>query len=95
LRKEPALFHNEPSVPSPDEFGEFRTPRGRIWNLNATPLSPGGDSTNDQGCVAVAHHPDGRVAVADTKLDLADQKPLVFLPAEWLDFVDAVRDGRV
>jgi Domain of unknown function (DUF397) len=83
------------NMSSLDEFGEFRTPSGRVWNLTATPLSPGGDDTNDQGCVAVAHHPDGRVVLADTKLDLTDQKPLVFLPAEWQNFTDAVRDGRI
>ena len=83
------------NTPNLDEFGAFRTPSGRVWNLAATPLSTGGDDTNDQGCVAVAHHPTGWVALADTKVDLADQTPLVFLPKEWQQFTDAVRDGRV
>jgi Domain of unknown function (DUF397) len=59
------------------------------------PLSPGGEETADQGCVAVAHHPDGWVALADTKIDLAGQAPLMFLPEEWRRFTDAVRAGRV
>lgn len=83
------------NAPNLEEFGEFRTPSGRPWNLTATPLSGGGDGTNDQGCVAVAHHPNGWVALADTKVDLADQAPLLFLPEEWRQFVDAVRDGRI
>jgi hypothetical protein len=66
-----------------------------VWNLRATPLSPDGDGTNDQGCVAVAHDPTGRVILADTKVDLADQTPLVFLPEEWQQFTEAVRDGRI
>jgi hypothetical protein len=74
---------------------EFRTPSDRVWNLRATPLSPDGDGTNDQGCVAVAHDPTGRVILADTKVDLADQTPLVFLPKEWQQFTEAVRDGRI
>lgn len=77
------------------EFSPFRVPSGRVWNQAATSLSPGGDDTNDGGCVAVAHHPSGWVALADTKLDLRDQKPLLFLPAEWHQFTEAVRDGRV
>jgi len=82
---------------SPDlaDFGAFRTPSGRVWNLTATPLSPGGDQTNDQGCVAVARHASGWVALADTKTDLTAQTPLMFLPAEWEQFVTAVREGRV
>lgn len=74
---------------------EFRTPADRVWNHRATPLSPGGDDTNDQGCVAVAHARSGRVILADTKLDLADQTPLVFLPKEWQQFTAAVREGRI
>ena len=77
------------------EFGPFHTPAGRVWNLAATPVAAGEDSTNDQGCVAVAHHPDGRVMVADTKRDLDAQEPLVFLAGEWRDFTAAVRDGRI
>ncbi len=89
------MSQDQLNAPSLDEFGEFRTPNGRAWNLAATPLSAGGDETNDQGCVAVARHPTGWVALADTKVDLADQTPLVFLPNEWRQFTDAVRDGRV
>jgi hypothetical protein len=83
------------NAPELAEFGAFLTPSGRLWNMAATPLSPGGDETNDQGCVAVAHHPSGWVALADTKIDLGDQTPLVFLPAEWRRFTEAVREGRV
>lgn len=86
---------NPLNMPNLDEFGEFRTASGRLWNLSATPLSPGGESTNDQGCVAVAHHPDGSVILADTKLDLVDQAPMFFLRAEWSDFKDAIRENRV
>jgi hypothetical protein len=89
------VSNNQLTVPSLDEFAAFRTPNGRVWNRAATPLSAGDDGTNDQGCVAVAHHPAGWVALADTKMDLDDQKPLVFLPAEWRQFADAVRDGRI
>jgi hypothetical protein len=77
------------------EFGAFHTPNGRVWNLTATPLSPGGDGTNDQGCVAVARHPSGWVALADTKVDLGAQTPLLFMPTEWRRFTEAVREGRV
>jgi hypothetical protein len=83
------------SPPVLTEFGAFRTPSGRVWNLTATPLAEGGDETNDQGCVAVARHPTGWVALADTKIDLHAQTPLVFLPTEWRRFTEAVRDGRV
>jgi hypothetical protein len=89
------LSNDKPNVPNLHEFDEFRTPSGQVWDHAATPLAPGGDETNDQGCVAVAHHPTGWVALADTKVDLADQTPLVFLPKEWQQFTDAVRDGRV
>jgi hypothetical protein len=44
-------------------------PADRDWNLHATPLSPDGDDTNDQGCVAAAHDPAGRVILADSKID--------------------------
>ena len=33
--------------------------------------------------------------MADTKVDLADQAPLMFLPEEWRRFTDAIRTGRV
>jgi hypothetical protein len=89
------LSHDKAFTPALGKFVEFRVPSGSLWNLAATPLSPGGDQTNDQGCVAVAHHPDGWVALADTKIDLADQKPLVFLPREWQQFTEAIRDGRL
>jgi hypothetical protein len=89
------LSQDQLDVPSLDEFDRFHTPSGRVWNLAATPLSPGGEETADQGCVAVAHHPDGWVALADTKIDLAGQAPLMFLPEEWRRFTDAVRAGRV
>jgi hypothetical protein len=89
------LSNDQLNVPNLHEFDEFRTPSGRVWDQAATPLSQGGDETNDQGCVAVAHHSAGWVALADTKVDLADQAPLVFLPNEWAQFTDAVRDGRV
>lgn len=89
------MSHSPLNIPDLAEFGAFRTTGGRVWNRTATPLSPGGDQTNDQGCVAVAHHPNGWVALADTKIDLAAQKPLVFLPNEWCQFTEAVRAGRV
>lgn len=89
--------HTTPHLTAPDigEFHQFRTPAGRTWNLRATPLAPGGENTNDQGCVAVAHHPDGWVMIADTKRDLDAQVPLVFLPAEWRDFTAAIREGQI
>jgi len=83
------------NTPDLAQFGAFRTPSGRVWNLTATPLSAGRDETNDQGCVAVAHHPSGWVALADTKIDLHVQAPLLFRPTEWRRFTEAVRDGRV
>jgi hypothetical protein len=86
---------NTPNPPDLDGFGSFVTPAGQAWNLTATALSGDGTGTNDQGCVAVAHHPDGRVALADTKQALADQTPMVFLAEEWSQFTQAVRDGRV
>ncbi|MBM0201765.1 hypothetical protein JNW90_01565 [Micromonospora sp. STR1s_5] len=73
-----------------DGFGDFHVPSGRIWDGSATPLAPGGDSTNDQGCLAIAHHNDGRVRLADTKRNLADQDPIVLLPGEWNDHVQAI-----
>ena len=86
---------NDPiDVPRLEKFGAFHLPSGRVWNLSATPLS-GDDGTADQGCVAVAHHADGWVALADTKIDLSGQAPLIFMAAEWLQFTDAIREGRI
>ncbi|MCX5070852.1 hypothetical protein OOJ91_33950 [Micromonospora lupini] len=76
-------------------FGEFRIPSGRIWDGTATPLAPGGDSTNDQGCLAIAKHPDGRVMLADTKLPLDQQQPIILLSGEWADHVEGITSGRI
>ncbi|WP_431976108.1 hypothetical protein [Micromonospora haikouensis] len=76
-------------------FGEFRIPSGRVWDGSPTPLSASGDSTNDQGCLAIARHPDGRVMLADTKLPLDGQQPIVLLPGEWADVVDGIKSGRI
>ena len=78
-----------------DGFGEFHIPSGRVWDGTATPLAPSGDSTNDQGCLAIARHTDGRVMLADTKLPLAGQQPIVLLAGEWADVVEGIKAGRI
>ncbi|NUS45197.1 MAG: DUF397 domain-containing protein [Mycobacteriaceae bacterium] len=43
-------------------------------------------------CVQVAHVPDGRVAVRDSKD--AEGSALLFTPGEWSAFLAGVRDGE-
>ena len=81
--------HNYPDPPPLEEFGEFRTHDGYVWDCTD------GNETIDNNCVAIAHHPDGWVCLADTKQGLAEQAPLVFTPVEWSAFAHAIREGRI
>lgn len=81
--------HGYAEPPPLSEFGEFRIPDGTVWDRTDR------NSSHDNGCVAVAHHPSGAVVLADTKLNLADQAPLHFTSPEWAAFLASVREGRV
>jgi len=76
-----------PPPPPLDEFGEFRLHNGKVWKPD-----PEWD-TRDDSCVAVAHGPDGWVAIADTKHP--ETPPLCFTAIEWDRFTHAVRDDRI
>ncbi|WP_412538590.1 DUF397 domain-containing protein [Longispora sp. K20-0274] len=72
-------MHEYPAPPPLDAFGPFRIPDGREWRF--------GDldhPTHDNGCVAMAEHPDGWVAVADTKNPL--KEPHIYNEREWAAF---------
>lgn len=81
--------HQYPEPPPLGEFGPFRIHDGSLWD------STDDNETNDNGCVAVAHHPSGAVVLADTKLNLEDQTPLHFTAKEWTAFVASVSEGRI
>lgn len=81
--------HNYPDPLSISEFGEFRTHDGHVWDQTDE------GETYDNSCVAIAHHGDGWVCLADTKHNLADQTPLFFTPIEWSKFEQAIREGRL
>jgi hypothetical protein len=81
--------HNYPEPPGLDEFGSFRIHDGSLWDGTDNTL------TNDNSCVAVAHHPSGAVVLADTKLSLVDQAPMHFTAKEWVAFVEGIREGRI
>jgi hypothetical protein len=79
----------DPSPPPLEEFGDFHIPDGRVW-------IPGpGWRTRDNGCVAVAKHPSGWVAVADTKDPHTATKPLCYTNMEWETFTAAVRAHQI
>ena len=80
-------MHVYPEPPALDTFGSFTIPDGRTWTF-------GDDEhgTHDNGCIAVAFHPDGWVAVADTKNP--HTPPLIYNAGEWANFQAAVREGR-
>jgi hypothetical protein len=74
-----------PAPPPLEEFSSFRIPDGREW-------VPSADwDTHDNGCVAIAAHPAGWVAVADTKNPAT--APLVFNEKEWAAFTAFIRSG--
>jgi Domain of unknown function (DUF397) len=81
--------HGYPEPPPLAEFGPFMIHDGTQWDKTDR------NATNDQSCVAVAHHPSGAVVLADTKLNLADQTPLYFTAKEWASFTAGIIEGRL
>ncbi len=76
-----------PTPPPLAEFSDFHIPDGRVWTRSDD------WDTHDGGCVAVATHRDGWVAVADTKNPGA--QPLIFNASEWADFTSAIRANKL
>lgn len=75
--------------PALTEFGEFHIHTGEIWDPTTTIV------TTARRCVAVAHHAQGWVALADTKHLLGEQNPLFFTGPEWEAFQHALREGLI